>query len=171
MSSQSGMGPRQGRPARTYPDITMSRTLATFTDDLVKIPGTNFGLGADALVGLIPGVGDLVGTGLSGAIMVDAVRQRVPYSVLARMGMNLLVDTGLGFIPVAGDVADVAHRANRKNYRLLEDAVARNRHVDLSTKSYMVGAVAIVATFLIVALVLVGLLIWGVIAGIGALIR
>lgn len=154
-----------------YPDITMSRTLARFTDDLIRVPGTNFGIGADAVVGLIPGVGDLIGTGLSSAIMVDAVRQRVPLPVLARMGANLLIDTGLGFVPVAGDALDVVHRANRKNYRLLEQCVAQGRRVDVSAKGYVGLAVAMVVGFVLVSLVLIGLLIWGLLAGLGALVR
>ena len=153
-----------------YPDITMSRTLARFTDDLIRVPGANFGIGADAVVGLIPGVGDLIGTGLSSAIMVDAVRQRVPIPVLARMGWNLLVDTGLGFVPVVGDAADVMHRANRKNYRLLEKCVAEGRHVDVSAKGYLGLAVATVVGFVLVSLVLVGLLIGGIVSGIGAIV-
>ncbi|MBB1501842.1 DUF4112 domain-containing protein [Propioniciclava sp. MC1683] len=155
---------------RVYPEIATSRTLARFSDDLVKIPGTDIGIGADALVGLIPGIGDIVGTGLSSAIMVDAVRQRVPIPVLARMGWNLLVDTGLGFVPVVGDAADVMHRANRKNYRLLEKCVAEGRHVDVSAKGYLGLAVATVVGFVLVSLVLVGLLIWGIVSGIGAIV-
>ncbi len=170
------MGPMSTRPSRAsetqrvYPEIAMSRTLARFSDDLVKIPGTDIGIGADALVGLIPGIGDIVGTGLSSAIMVDAVRQRVPIPVLARMGWNLLVDTGLGFVPVVGDAADVLHRANRKNYRLLEQCVVQGRHVDVSVKGYLGLAVATVFGFVAVSLVLVGLLIWGIVAGVGAIV-
>ena len=152
------------------PDITLSRTLARFSDDLVRIPGTGIGIGADAVVGLIPGVGDLIGTGLSTAIMVDAVRQRVPIPTLVRMGVNLLVDTGLGFVPVVGDAADVLHRANRKNYRLLEQAVAQDRRVDVGVRGYLGLAIATVAGFTLVSLVLVGLLVWGVVAGVGALL-
>lgn len=159
------------RVPRTYPDIAMSRSLARFSDDLVRVPGTQIGIGADAVIGLVPGVGDLMGTGLSGIIMVDAVRQRVPLPVLARMGVNLLVDTGLGFVPVVGDAADVVHRANRKNYRLLERCVAENRHVDVSARGYLGLAIAMVVGFVVVSLALVGLLVWGLIAGIGALIR
>ena len=69
-----------------------------------------------------------------------------------------------------GDAADVVHRANRKNYRLLEQCVAEGRHVDVSAKGYLGLAVATVVGFVAVSLVLVGLLIWGVIAGLGALV-
>ncbi|MDO5534587.1 MAG: DUF4112 domain-containing protein [Propionibacteriaceae bacterium] len=169
MRTRLSDAPRVHTPI-AYPDIAMSRTLARFSDDLLTIPGTNVRFGADAVVGLIPGVGDLIGTGLSSAIMVDAVRQRVPIPVLARMGLNLLVDTGLGFIPVVGDAADVLHRANRKNYRLLERCVAEGRHVDVSARGYLGLAIATVAGFILVSLVLVGLLIWGIIAGVGAIL-
>lgn len=155
---------------RAYPDIAMSRNLARVTDDLVRIPGTNFGIGLDAMVGLVPGIGDVVGTGLSAAIMADAVRQRVPLHILARMGWNVLVDALLGFVPVVGDAADVLHRANRKNYRLLERCVAEDKHVDASVRTYVALAVSMVIGFIGVALVLAGLLIWGLIAGLGALL-
>lgn len=156
---------------RVYPDIAMSRQLARVTDDLVRIPGTGIGIGLDALVGLVPGIGDVVGTGLSAAIMTDAVRQRVPLHILARMGWNVIVDALLGFVPVVGDAADVLHRANRKNYRLLERCVAENRHVDTSVKTYVALAVTMVVVSVVVALVLAGLLIWGLIASVGALVN
>lgn len=150
-------------------DIAMSRWLARFMDDLVTIPGTNIGIGFDAVVGLIPGIGDALGTSMSGAIMVDAVRQRVPLPVLALMGWNLLVDTGLGFIPVIGDAADVAHRANRKNYRLLERCVREGRHVDVDVPGYVVQAVAMVVAFIACSLAAVVLAIWGLLRVIGVI--
>ena len=169
-------GPEQAADPRAgsrtqYPDIAMSRNLARVTDDLVKIPGTDFGIGLDALVGLVPGIGDVVGTGLSSAIMVDAVRQRVPLHVLARMGWNLLVDTGLGFLPVVGDAADVMHRANRKNYRLLEQCVREDKHVNIdTTRGYLGLAVAMVVGFVALSLAMTALIVWGVIAGISGLV-
>lgn len=159
-------------PSRqTYPDIALSRQIARLTDDLVTVPGTGIGIGLDAVVGLVPGIGDMVGTGLSAAIMTDAVRQRVPLTVLARMGWNMVFDTLLGFLPVVGDAADVLHRANRKNYRLLERCVAETRHVDVGVRSYLAWALALVIGSVVVALVLIGLLIWGIVAGLGALAR
>lgn len=157
-------------PARAYPDIALSRTLARISDDLVTLPGTGIGIGADAIVGLIPGIGDVLGTGLSGVIMVDALRQRVPLLVIARMGINLLLDVALGFLPVVGDVADVAHRANRKNYRLLELAVAQDRHVDADVPGYLGLASAMVVAFVVAALALAGLVLWGLASGLGTLL-
>lgn len=125
-----------GEPA----NLATARFIARLTDDLVKVPGTNIGVGLDGVVGLVPGVGDLVGTALSSIILVESVRNRVPMHVLGRMGWNLVVDTGLGFVPVAGDVLDVAHRANRKNARLLEKAVAEGKQVSKDVKSYAIRA-------------------------------
>lgn len=164
LGDSQGKAIEAGVPAGKYPDISVSRNLARFTDDLVRVPGTSIGIGADAVVGLVPGVGDLIGTGLSTAIMVDAVRQRVPLTVLARMGANVLIDTGLGFVPVIGDVADVVHRANRKNYRLLERCVVEDRHVDTDARGYLLRAVAVVAGSVIISLVMIGFLIWGLVA-------
>lgn len=128
-------------------------------DDLVRIPGTRIGVGLDALIGLVPGLGDLVGAGVSAAIMADAVRARVPIAVLARMAWNLLLDALLGVIPFAGDLADVAHRANLRNYRLLERAVAAHPDPGPPTPGYLVAALAltVLPLLLVVALALVTL--------------
>lgn len=134
--------------------LAFSRRLAILMDDLVRIPGTRQGVGLDALIGLVPGVGDLVGSGLSGAIMFDAVRARVPIPVLALMAWNLLVDALLGLVPFAGDVLDVAHRANRRNYRLLERAVAANPDPGPPTVGYLLAALALTVLPLLITVVL-----------------
>jgi hypothetical protein len=141
--------PRDGRDR-----LVLSRRLAVLMDDLVRIPGTRQGLGLDALIGLVPGVGDLVGSGLSGAIMFEAVRARVPIPVLARMAWNLLLDAVLGLVPFAGDLVDVAHRANRRNYRLLETAVAANPDPDPPSVGYVVAALALTVLPLVLSVAL-----------------
>lgn len=134
--------------------LRLSRRLAVFLDDLVRIPGTRQGLGLDALIGLVPGVGDLAGSGLSGVIMYEAVRERVPIPVLARMAWNLLLDALLGLIPGVGDLADVAHRANRRNYRLLEAAVAANPDPDPPSVGYLLAALALTVLPLVITVTL-----------------
>jgi hypothetical protein len=134
-------------------------------DDLVTVPGTRVGLGLDALIGLIPGVGDLIGSTLSSAIAFDAVRQRVPVPVLAQMGWNLLVDAVLGLIPTIGDLLDVAHRANRKNLRLLERALAERAasgDPDPGPPSvgYLLAATALVVVPLVLGIAISVVAIW-----------
>lgn len=149
------------RPETERPVPSTSRYLALFLDDLIRIPGTNIGIGADALVGLVPGIGDLVGTGLSGAVLVDAVRCRVPVRVLMLMAWNLILDTLLGYLPGVGDIADVAHRANRKNVRLLEDALARGQRVDADARGYALHAGLVVGGVLLFMLASAIFVIWG----------
>lgn len=67
-------------------DLALSRQLAKVMDDAVTVPGTRIGLGLDAVIGMVPGIGDVVGSALSGVIVRDAIRARVPMSVLAWMG-------------------------------------------------------------------------------------
>jgi hypothetical protein len=129
-------------------------------DDLVTVPGTRIGLGLDALIGLVPGIGDLVGSTLSGAIVFDAVRHRVPVPVLARMGLHLLLDAVLGLIPTVGDLLDVAHRANRKNLRLLERAIAAHPDPQPPTIGYLLAATALVIAPLIIGVAVSVVAIW-----------
>lgn len=134
--------------------LLVSRRLAVLMDDLVRVPGTNFGIGMDAVIGLFPGIGDLLGSGISGAIMVDAVRARVPVPVLARMAWNIILDALLGLIPVAGDAVDVAHRANRKNYRLLERAVIEHPDPRPPTAGYLIAAITLTVAPLVISIAL-----------------
>lgn len=90
-------------------------------DDAIRIPGTPIGIGLDSVVGfLLPGAGDVV-TGLgSVALLLVALRERVPTVVLLRMVLNIVVDTVGGLVPVVGDIFDVFWRSNRRNLDLIE---------------------------------------------------
>jgi hypothetical protein len=107
--------------------------LAKLLDNSISIPGTRFKFGFDAIIGLIPGVGDVLGAILSGYIVLEAARAEVPPLTLARMLVNVGIDTLLGSIPAAGDVFDAMWKSNLMNVALLEqhlgaaDAVVRER--------------------------------------------
>lgn len=135
-------------------DIALSRQVARVMDDAVTVPGTSFGVGLDAVIGLIPGIGDTVGSALSAVVLRDAIRARVPVRVLALMGLNLIVDALLGLVPGVGDLLDVAHRANRKNVRLLVREIDRQPLREPPTAGYVAAAVALVVVPLILGLVL-----------------
>ena len=90
-------------------------------DGLFRIPGIGWRFGLDALVGLIPGVGDLATTGVSFYILASAVRYRVPKVTLLRMGLNVGVDYVLGSVPVVGDLFDAWWKSNQKNVALLKE--------------------------------------------------
>lgn len=134
-------------------------------DDAVTVPGTTFGIGVDAVIGLLPGIGDTLGSAISSVILRDAIRARVPMPMLAMMALNLLLDAALGLVPGIGDLLDVAHRANRKNLRLLVREIEREPLREPPTTAYVVGAVLLVvvpvlAGVVIGFVVLIALLRW-----------
>ena len=103
------------------------RLLSRLLDEQFRIPGTTQRIGLDGLLGLIPGVGDAVGALLSAYILYEAIRLGAPRTVLLRMVANIGIDTVVGAIPVAGDIFDVAWKANKKNAALLHAYLASQR--------------------------------------------
>lgn len=146
-----------------------SQSVARLLDDVVRIPGTRQGIGLDAVIGLIPGVGDLAGAGLSSIILVEAITHRVPIPVLLRMGANLGIDAILGYVPVLGDAADILHRANRKNVRLLEATLAGPEVARDESRGYLLRAGALVALILLLLVASAILMIWLVVIGLRAI--
>ena len=96
------------------------KRLAWLLDSSIPIPGTRFTIGIEALIGLVPFVGDLIGVALSSYILREAARLGVGRGVLARMALNVAVEGVAGLVPLAGDVFDAAFKANQRNVRLLE---------------------------------------------------
>ncbi len=98
-------------------------------DDLFEIPGTKVRVGLDALIGIVPVVGDLISQVVSSYIIWEARQLGVSRFTMWRMIGNTAVDTVVGIVPVAGDAFDVAFRANRKNLALLKGHLAKHGHV------------------------------------------
>jgi hypothetical protein len=93
--------------------------LATLLDTVLVVPGTNIRFGLDAVIGLVPGIGDAITTVMSLYIVHEAHQLGAPRHLIARMLGNVLIDSVVGSIPVAGDAFDVLWRANRRNVDLL----------------------------------------------------
>ena len=96
------------------------RKLQRLLDEAFRVPGTGVRFGWDAIVGLVPGGGDVLTALLGGAILVHAHRMRVPRVIQARMLINLGLDLVIGLVPFVGDVADVFWKSNTKNLALLD---------------------------------------------------
>ena len=141
-------------------DLRLSRQLAKVMDDAVTVPGTRVGVGLDAVLGLLPGIGDAIGSALSTVIVRDAILARVPMTVLARMALNLVVDALLGLVPGIGDLLDVAHRANRKNLQLLLREVEREPLREPPSAAYVAGALALTVVPILAGLAVAVLSIW-----------
>lgn len=93
--------------------------LSRWMDGLFRIPGTGWRFGLDAIVGLIPGIGDTATTIVSFYILAAGVRYRVSKATLLRMGFNIGLDYVFGSIPIIGDIFDAAWKSNQKNVELL----------------------------------------------------
>jgi hypothetical protein len=102
-------------------------TLARLLDSRFRIPGTKIRFGVDALLGLVPVVGDSISLVLSCLIVLEAVSRGVSRGVLMRMLANVGVDWLIGLVPLVGDVFDVWFKANLRNLVLLERELARRR--------------------------------------------
>lgn len=98
--------------------------IAWFTDSAIRIPGSNRRIGADGLVSIVPGVGTLVGAGISLYVVGEALRHGAPPALLTRMGLNIAADTVLGAIPVVGVLFDMGFKANQRNCNLLRQHLA-----------------------------------------------
>lgn len=94
--------------------------LVDLMEDRYRVPGTELRFGLDALIGLVPGIGDLLGMVIGLVVIFEALRLRVPWVVVGRMAFNLWIDGLLGSVPLVGDLWDFWFKANRRNLRLLQ---------------------------------------------------
>lgn len=101
-----------------------ARRVARLMDSQFSILGFRFGL--ESIVGLIPGVGDLLGLAASLYMIVVGQRMGLPASALARMVLNSLADFGIGLVPVVGDVADMVFKSHIRNLRIIERYTAED---------------------------------------------
>jgi hypothetical protein len=121
--------------------------LAWLLDSSIPVPGTRLTIGIEALIGLFPVIGDLIGVALSSYIVSQASRMGAPRSVLLRMSFNVLVEGLVGIIPIAGDLFDAGFKANQRNVRLLGAWLDQPGRTVRSTRAF-----GVVLVFALVAL-------------------
>ncbi|KAB1198106.1 MULTISPECIES: DUF4112 domain-containing protein [Haloferax] len=136
------------------PEDTLDRlrTVSYYLDNAIAIPGTNYRIGLDPILGLVPGIGDTTASAMSAYILVEAAMLGVPRATLARMFGNVLLDTVFGSIPLVGDVFDAAWKANTRNVRLLEE-----RYGDFSGEGVEADRRVILVAVAVITVLLVAL--------------
>jgi hypothetical protein len=139
--------------------------LAWLLDNSIRIPIINYRIGLDAIVGLIPGLGDFAGLLVSSFIVIQAIRIGAPRATLLQMVLNITIEALIGLIPVLGDLFDATFKANARNVRLLNAALGNPSPNRIIPKSTGKGAIALIIGALVGLIALIGsagvALFWG----------
>jgi hypothetical protein len=154
--------PNPSKPASALSTANIPRLkhlhrLSYWLDSAIAIPGTRYRIGLDPIIGLIPGGGDTVGLVLSSFIVLEAAQMGASKSLLGKMVFNVLLETLLGTLPIAGDIFDAAWKSNVKNLQLLE------KHLELRQTSHAQNrgfAILLIVGLLLAFLGCVALSIW-----------
>jgi hypothetical protein len=139
------------------PDLALLRRWAVLLDSAFRVPGLGVRFGLDALIGLVPGLGDLVTPVFTVAVLLTALRVRVPPIVLLRMVINAALDMLIGLVPFAGDIVDVFWKADLRNVALLERHAQRSVAPTRGDYVFVFVCLGLVA---LVAAVPLALLVW-----------
>lgn len=142
------------RYSSTALSVDRARVLARALDSAVRIPGTNMRFGLDAVLGLVPGLGDVAGAAMSSYLVLLGSRLGAPKPVLARMVLNVALDTLAGVVPVVGDLFDVAWKANTRNMALLERYIDRPAATRKSSGAFMLAILTALALLAVGGIVL-----------------
>lgn len=136
--------------------------LSWLLDESITLPN-GYKIGLDGFIGLIPGLGDFVGGSLSSYIIYKAYQLGVPRMILGRMIINMMVETVLGAIPVAGDIFDFVWKANKRNVALLKDYQYQPqqtyRRSVMQNILFILGLLGILALMIALIVWIIGLLV------------
>jgi len=151
---------RWTKGAWLFRDETL-RSLEILLDEAFRIPFTRFRFGIDGIIGLVPGLGDVIAGILSLVIPIAAWTRGVPYVALLRMGVNLGIGVLVGSIPLLGDAFDIAWKPNRRNYQLMQRHIGHPRLHTWKDWAFLAALVcALVIIFAIPIVLFIWLLVW-----------
>jgi hypothetical protein len=151
---------RWDQGAWLFRDQTLKR-LEILLDEAIRIPVIGVRFGLDGIVGLVPGVGDVLAGLLSLVIPIAAWMRGVPYVTLLRMMVNVGIGVLAGSVPVLGDIFDILWKANRRNYRLLQRHLLEPRRHSWRDWAFLLVLLGLLGlVFALPILVLVWLIAW-----------
>jgi Domain of unknown function (DUF4112) len=145
-------------PGTSVERIALARFLADLLDQRFTIPGTSIRIGLDPILGLIPGIGDVLANIAGSAILLIASQYRLPKIILLRMGLNVAFNAIIGAIPIFGDVFSIWFRSNVRNVKLLERYVSADRQAPTPGDWIFVLAVILGIVLLLIGIFVV--LVW-----------
>ena len=127
--------------------LAIADILAKVLDTSIRIPGTSWSIGLDPLLGLIPGIGDVIANLIGTVILGIATHLQIPRIVLTRMSLNLLINGTVGAVPIVGDLFSVWFRSHARNAALLREAAMkpdRETHADWFYVAGIIGGTVLV---------------------------
>jgi Domain of unknown function (DUF4112) len=136
----------------------LAKFLADWLDQRFTIPGTSIRIGLDPILGLIPGIGDMIANLAGSAIILIAAQYRLPKIVLLRMGLNVALNAIIGAIPVFGDIFSIWFRSNVKNAQLLERYVGTEDPV--SNFSNWIFVIAVIGGIILLLIAILLVTVW-----------
>jgi hypothetical protein len=148
--------------------LTIADILAKVMDTTIKIPGTSWYIGLDPLLGLIPGIGDVLANLIGTVILGLATRLQLPRIVLARMSLNLLINGTVGAVPILGDLFSVWFRSHSRNAALLREAAMkpdRETHADWFYVSGIIGGTVTLLLLMIAFIIWLIYKLWMMVSG------
>jgi len=143
-------------PGEIPEELTWIDRITDLMDSKFRIPGTKTTFGLDPIIGLVPYFGEVVTFGISGLLVLSMVRHGASGKVILKMLGNLTIDAISGLVPVFGDIFDVFFKANRRNFKLLQQHQVEGKH-EGSGWQILLGVALII-------LVMMGFMIWGMVA-------
>ena len=126
--------------------------LSFYLDGLFKVPGVGWRFGLDAVIGLIPNVGDTLTSFASFYILVAGVRYGVPKITLLRMAFNIGLDYVVGMVPFIGDAFDFVWKANRQNMNLIRERAAGHGKGTTSDYIFVFGLIGLLIGILVLSI-------------------
>jgi len=155
-------------PTQVNPE-TLERLqwLGYVLDNAIPIPGTNYRVGLDPLLGLLPAGGDVISGVLSAYIVLESARAGVSRKTLWQMVFNILMEVLVGSVPALGDLFDASWKANARNISLLESHLALPQSSPRADRKFSILLMVVLALIILLSVSISALLLWLVISAFG----
>lgn len=140
--------------------IKWVKSLSYLLDEQFRFPGTRFRFGIDPVINLIPGIGDLSGFLLSGALLMGVARKSPSQKLIVLMCINILLDATIGAIPLIGQIFDFFFKSNTRNLKLIQEHYLEGKHQGSGKNAVVIAVVSLVLILFFLIFILFKLVAW-----------